>query len=103
MTVKSAVGGPSPTVLVAYTLHWNVSPGINVSIVNCSRFVTAEIASEPAVQVSVYDTISPFCSIRSGGDHVKAIDVSSTSTSKSNGGPLGAIFDNKVSNASNVI
>ena len=50
----------------------------------------AEVVSEPAVQVSVYDTISPFCSIGSGGNHVKAIEVSSTSTSKSSGGPLGA-------------
>ena len=46
-----------------------------------------EVISEPAVQVSVYDT---FCKMESGGNHVKAIEVTSTSTSKSSGGPLGA-------------
>ena len=52
--------------------------------------MTVEVVSEPAVQVSVYDKISPFCSIGSGGDHVKTMEVSSTTTPKFSGSPLGA-------------
>ena len=52
--------------------------------------MTTEVVSEPAVQLSVYDTISPFCNMDSGGDHTKAIEVTSTFTLKSSGGPLGA-------------
>ena len=45
---------------------------------------------ELAVQLSVYDKITPFCSIGCGGAHVKAMAVVSISTAKFSGGPLGA-------------
>ena len=52
MTVKSAVG-PSPNAFVAYTEHWKVAPGMNVSIVNSSSSeVVADTVSGP-VHVSV--------------------------------------------------
>ena len=89
VTGKGNVAGPFPKALVAYTEHWKVTPGVNVSMVNCSSVVTADVVSV-AVQLSVYDRMSPFCSIGSGGDHLKAIAVASTSTSKFNGGPVGA-------------